>query len=100
MNKIKKQLSLDLSSVVGFSVEENNFSAPPNSEAGDLALPCFDFAKSQKKNPVELAKEIKEKLNDTLDYLEKVETQGPYLNFTFKTDYLFNEVLGAKNKIK
>ena len=38
------------------------FTAPPNPEMGDLAFACFDLAKEMKLSPVEVAKDIVNKL--------------------------------------
>ncbi len=59
------------------------FTAPPKPEMGDLAFPCFTFAKEKKQNPVEVAKELKEKLeigNKKLGVVERIEAFGPYVN--------------------
>jgi len=53
-------------------------SVPPQG-MGDYAFPCFIAAKEQKKNPVELSKTLAGKIKS--DFLEKVESKGPYINF-------------------
>jgi len=59
---------------------------PSNPEFGDYAVPCFSLAKVFKKNPVEIAKELAEKIPAS-DLVNKVEAKGPYLNiFTNKED--------------
>ncbi|MBT7007248.1 arginine--tRNA ligase [Candidatus Falkowbacteria bacterium] len=89
MNQIKLKLSKDLSKLLGIEINPENFSYPPNSEMGDLALPCFDIAKTKKINPAEAATQLADELKGKFDYLEDVKTAGPYLNFKFAIIELF-----------
>lgn len=52
---------------------------PPSVELGDFALPCFGLAKVLKKNPVQIASELAETIEDEL--IERIEVKGAYLNF-------------------
>ncbi len=57
---------------------------PPQEEFGDLSFPCFELAKEQRKNPMEIANDIKSKIKIPKGSLiEKVEVKGAYLNFFF-----------------
>ena len=58
--------------------------APPNPEMGDYAIPCFSLSKQLKKSPVEIAKNLQPKFK--AKFLEKVEANGPYLNFFINKD--------------
>lgn len=63
---------------------EIELSAPPKPEMGDLAFACFEVAKKAGKNPVEMAKEIVERLNASLvetRLIASVQSFGPYVNF-------------------
>lgn len=65
-------------------LEKVQLSVPPKSEMGDFSFACFEIAKSQNKNPLECAKEIKERLereNLSKVGIEKVVAMGPYVNF-------------------
>lgn len=57
----------------------------PDSALGDLALPCFKFAKLHAVAPSVVAKDAADKITlwlDTCDsIIERVEAAGPYLNF-------------------
>jgi len=53
---------------------------PPGSTGADLALPCFFYAKKHKKNPVEMANNIVNKIQKT-KLIEKAQAFGPYINF-------------------
>jgi len=68
----------------------------PGGEHGDLALPCFSFAKELKKSPALIAGEIKAEVDKKISgggVIEKVEIAGGYLNF-----YL-NRVVVAKKML-
>ncbi|HTL52520.1 MAG TPA: arginine--tRNA ligase, partial [Planctomycetota bacterium] len=54
---------------------------PQDQKMGDLALPCFKFAKILKKAPPAIAAELKAKLNLPADLVERIEVAGGYLNF-------------------
>lgn len=54
---------------------------PQDQKMGDLALPCFKFAKALKKAPPAIAAEIKAKLDLPAGLIERIEVQGGYLNF-------------------
>lgn len=54
--------------------------APENVE-GDLAFPCFSFAKSLQKAPQQIAQDLATKLNATTsDFFASFVAVGPYLN--------------------
>ncbi len=57
---------------------------PKESRHGDYAYPCFGLAKEQKKSPVSIAAELKEKISSDITervLISKVACMGPYLNF-------------------
>jgi arginyl-tRNA synthetase len=79
--------------------EEVTLETPSNPEFGDLALPCFDLAKKQKRNPQEIAKEIAEKIELwKTKMIKKVEVKGGYVNFFLNWENLTDGIL--KNIIK
>lgn len=89
LDKIEKQLKklLKKTGVTG----EFEFGRPPKSGMGDIAFACFGFAKEQKKNPAEVAKEIAEKLKLKISkskLFDRVEAFGPYVNFYLNTSEL------------
>lgn len=55
---------------------------PPEQKLGDLAFPCFVLAKTLKKAPPIIAKELLEKFSGD-ENLSKVEAVGGYLNFFY-----------------
>ncbi len=80
------------------------FSQPPKPEMGDLAFACFDIAKREGKNPVEMAKEIKSAFakasadKQKLQIVDRVEAFGPYVNFWLNAGEVAELVLDEVNK--
>lgn len=58
------------------------FKIPDTADRGDLALPCFPFAKELKKKPDQIAADFVETFRDD-PLFAKVEATGPFLNFTY-----------------
>ncbi len=74
---------------------ENLIEIPPNPRFGDYAFPCFVLSKKFKKNPNEIAKNLKQKLDKNLPReIDEIIVVGPYLNF------FINKKIFAKNTIK
>ena len=69
----------------------------PPKGMGDFALPCFGFAKVLKRSPVDIAGNIKHVLDESrFDGLRKafiIRQNGPYVNFTFRSAYLLENVI-------
>ena len=87
-----------------------DFETPPKPDYGDLAIACFNYAKSLKLSPNIIAKEWAQEI-EVVSPIESVESLGPYLNIRFdyqalakllQTTYLtgFNQLeYGAGKKI-
>ncbi len=77
----KKLLAEKLSEKTGLNINEieSFIEIPPKSEMGDFAFPCFRLAKTMRKAPNLIAEELKSTLD--IDFMEKIETVGGYLNF-------------------
>jgi len=60
MQKLKEEVSLVLSPLVSLeaTVVEALLEIPPDPEFGDLAFPCFSLAKTLKKAPPLIAKDL------------------------------------------
>jgi arginyl-tRNA synthetase len=96
LEELKLKIKASLEIIRPFS-GELVFSYPPNSELGDLSLACFELAKTQQKNPAELARELAEKL--TVDqglkkYFTDIKAVGPYLNFFIAVAHLAVGTIG------
>ncbi|NOY22256.1 MAG: arginine--tRNA ligase [Acidobacteria bacterium] len=62
-------------------IQENNLFKRPEKDAfGDLALPCFPFARHLKQAPPKIAADLKAHLGD-IPGVEQVAVMGGYLNF-------------------
>lgn len=102
---MKKKICQYLSKVlVEMSEEElmETMEIPPEEKMGDLALPCFAMAKKMHKNPIQIAKELVEKLNDQTEELgiEKVESIGAYCNIHLKRDLFVKKCFESLQKEK
>jgi arginyl-tRNA synthetase len=65
---------------------------PPNPELGDLALPCFRFAKTLRKSPQDIAKDLASALAAT-DQFTSVEAVGGYVNVKLQREHVFEDVV-------
>jgi len=65
---------------------------PADASHGDFAFPCFALAKLWKKSPIEIAKDIVNKIGKTKSF-EKIEAVGPYVNFFVDARDIAGEVL-------
>jgi len=75
---------------------------PKYSNLGDISFPCFHLSKQLKKNPYDIAIELKEKLQILPLEIEKVDALGGYLNFFLnKKTFIIstvNKILKQKDK--
>ena len=88
---------------VGIKSEENLLEKPPQEQFGDLAFPCFQLAKEQKKNPQLIAQDIANKIKiSKTSLISKVEVRGAYVNFFFNyqklSGLILKDVLKKKEK--
>jgi len=84
MQKLKEEIGEVLAPLVDMKADRVRelIEVPPEPEYGDLAFPCFTLAKTLKKPPPVIAKELAEQLSEQQGHLwEKAEPRGPYLNF-------------------
>ena len=81
LNEAKKEINSLLKKVLSqlkYDCEVKLEVAP--SDMGDFAFPCFSLAKIAKKSPKDIADDISKKINKS-KWVEKIETQGAYVNF-------------------
>jgi arginyl-tRNA synthetase len=99
---MKEKIASLLKIHVPISIEEilSSLEIPKDEKLGDFAFPCFSLAKHLKKNPVEIAKDIANKIKST-DF-EKIEAVGPYVNFFVNrkllSDQVIRKILKEKDK--
>ena len=71
---------------------------PPKPEMGDYALPCFRFAKTLRKAPNQIARDLGERIRPG-KRIARVRAAGPYLNFyVSQTEFVretLSEILAA-----
>lgn len=80
----------------GIKKEEMKLEKPPEGIEADLAFPCFILAKKMKKNPAEIAKDLRNKTSKKkFNLIKKVEALGPYLNFHIDEEKLKAEVINS-----
>lgn len=66
---------------------------PPSDDMGDMALPCFQFAKALKKPPAAIAGELASQITYD-DLIDRVEAKGPYLNFFLRHEKVIADTIG------
>ena len=83
-----RQMAGDLPSDFIFNLE-----VPLQEERGELTFSCFRLAKHFKKSPEKMAIELTEKFQKAkINFLEKIENIGPYVNFFIDKKILFSSV--------
>ncbi len=102
---MKKKICQYLSEVLVEMPEEELLKImeiPPEEKMGDFALPCFILAKNMHKNPLQIASELAEKLNEQKDELgiEKAENAGAYCNIYLKRDLFVRKCFEILEKDK
>ncbi len=92
---MKEKIILELKKITSLQEKqiEQLLEIPPNETLGDYAFPCFELAKIQKKNPVEIAQDLAKRIPKKKE-IERVVAVGPYVNF------FINKNLLAKNILK
>ena len=93
-----KIIDLLAAQIEGMSKEDISatIEIPPKPEMGDFAFPCFRLAKTMHKAPNMIAADIKEAIGD-VDYLDRIEVKGAYLNFFVKTEVFVKSMIEAAN---
>ena len=93
-----KIIDLLAAQIEGMSKEDISatIEIPPKPEMGDFAFPCFRLAKTMHKSPNMIAADIKEAIGD-VDYLDRIEVKGAYLNFFVKTEVFVKSMIEAAN---
>ena len=89
-----KQEIIDILESVGIKATTEILEVPPQEEFGDLAFPCFELSKVEKRNPNDIAKEITKKIDVSKHpLLLKVEARGGYVNFFFYWEKITERIL-------
>ncbi|WP_375218259.1 arginine--tRNA ligase [Psychrobacillus sp. PGGUH221] len=92
-----KQLVVDiLQNFTSEIIEENMIEVPAYAHLGDYALPCFSFAKKQRKSPHVIAEELATRLKD--ENIENAKAVNGYVNIFMKRVPFTNSVLSSIHK--
>lgn len=80
---------------IGLSSEEiyKLIEIPPQEKMGDYSFPCFQLAKTLRKNPALIATEIASALE--LEDFAEIKNVGPYINFFLDRKKFENEVINT-----
>jgi len=90
----KKTIANYLSKYISYFTEEeieNLIEVPPSNLNFSYAFPVFQLAKFEKKSPNIIAVELKDQIK-LPNFLEKIEVNGPYLNFRVKLDIILENI--------
>ena len=96
MKDYKKIISKKLEEKdIGLSSEEiyKLIEIPPQEKMGDYSFPCFQLAKTLRKNPALISKEIASEIE--LEDFAEIKNVGPYINFFLDRKKFENEVINT-----
>lgn len=91
--KIAKYIEEAIENKISYEEILEKIEVPKISSNGDFAYPCFNLAKVLRNSPVNIANEIKEKINLQDERIEKIEVVNGYLNFFVKSGNIVEKVL-------
>lgn len=95
MFSFKKRVAEAISKVTDIEAceLEKSIEIPKDEAQGDYAFPCFRLAKVLKKSPVQIAEEIKGKIEFEKNTIDKIEVLNGYLNFFVNKELLAKTVI-------
>ncbi|MEK7619728.1 MAG: arginine--tRNA ligase [Patescibacteria group bacterium] len=82
----------------GFIPALEDLETPPDQKMGDLAFPCFDLAKSLKRNPAEIATELAAKIGPK-GLIAEAKAVGPYVNVVLNLKAFGEAVYGEMKEL-
>jgi arginyl-tRNA synthetase len=88
---LKKEIIKALKSI-GIKTSEGKLEVP-KPELGDIAFPCFELARKERRNVQEIAEEISKKIKLKDSLISKVEAKGGYVNFFFNWEKISRKIL-------
>jgi arginyl-tRNA synthetase len=100
IQKVKTEFlqAIKQASPAGFVPSLEDLEVPPDPKMGDLAFPCFDLAKSLKRNPAEIATELVAKIGPR-GFIAEAKAVGPYVNITLNTAALGEAVYAQMKEL-
>ena len=95
MINFKEKIAESISKVTNISKDDlvNYIEKPKDNKMGDFALPCFKLAKEMKKAPMQIANEIKEKIEVPTEYIKNIEVVNGFLNIFINNETLIQNLL-------
>src|SRR3989338_1095487 len=82
MNYMFEEQVVKLLATAGIRTNAEKLEVPPQDEFGDTSFPCFELAKQQRRNPMEIANGIASKIKIPKgSVVQKIEVKGAYVNF-------------------
>ncbi|WP_218917103.1 arginine--tRNA ligase [Alicyclobacillus acidocaldarius] len=95
VKSIKRAIAHAIADVVARPTDEiaRMLEYPPNPALGDLALPCFPFAREMRKNPVQIAEELAERVRQ-VDGVESAHAEKGFLNIRLARSQFAERVVG------
>jgi len=98
--KIKKEIT-SLLAKQKIKIKPEDLETPPSAEMGDFGMPCFNLAKTWKKSPAVVAKDLADQIKPA-GLIVNVKNIGPYLNFMIDSSQVgelaLKEIAKQKNK--
>jgi arginyl-tRNA synthetase len=87
LKQVKTELSRSIMNATGLPESDvlQVIEYPPNLSLGDLAIPCFKFAKALRKSPVQIAEEVAAAIRDIPECSEVTAVNG-YVNIKLHHD--------------
>ncbi|MFA6421865.1 MAG: arginine--tRNA ligase [Candidatus Buchananbacteria bacterium] len=97
--KVKQQIKEAVQKALGQEIDQKHIEigVPPEKDMGDLAIPCFYFAKLLRLSPNRIAEELKNKIRP-VGFIESANNAGPYLNIILNKKVLAQKVLNEISK--
>jgi len=99
LEEVRKSIEKEVAKFIGNAVGPGTLVRPvtiekPDADMGDLAVPCFQFARLLGRAPAAIAGELMEELSGRdITGIRTVERRGPYLNFRLDGEMLTRETL-------
>ncbi len=95
---IKAKLAAELKMVTGGAQEDlyAHLEVPPNSDFGDYAVPCFQFARLEKRNPADIAQQLAREFAARAvgtGLIAAAKASGSYLNLFLNRTAVIRDVI-------
>lgn len=104
MKAFVAELHQSIQEITGHLPDKQDFAPTPNLKLGDFAFPCFKLAKTLKKSPADVARDLSESINARkLQYIASSAPAGPYINVFLRQssvwDYFKTEVTPGSSDV-